>query len=78
MQNYKKCATDISGVSTTFLDSSTVDIPTSIEVHKYVKQQIPDFDFIDTPVSGGVAGSHVRERYPSCCREKPTRICLLP
>ena len=57
VQNYKKCATDISGVSTTFLDSSTVDIPTSIEVHKYVKQQIPDFDFIDTPVSGGVAGA---------------------
>lgn len=42
---------------TTFLDSSTIDIPTSIEIHKYVKEQLPDFDFIDTPVSGGVAGA---------------------
>lgn len=43
--------------STTFLDSSTIDIPTSIEVHNYVKEQLPSFDFIDTPVSGGVAGA---------------------
>lgn len=42
---------------TTFLDSSTIDIPTSIEVHNYVKDQLPNFDFIDTPVSGGVAGA---------------------
>lgn len=43
--------------ATTFLDSSTIDIPTSIEVHEYVKKQLPAFDFIDTPVSGGVAGA---------------------
>lgn len=42
---------------TTFLDSSTIDIPTSIEVNKMVKQELPSFDFIDTPVSGGVAGA---------------------
>lgn len=42
---------------TTFLDSSTIDIPTSIEIHKYVKSEIPEFDFIDAPVSGGVAGA---------------------
>lgn len=43
--------------STVFLDSSTIDIPTSIEVHEYVKRELPSFDFIDTPVSGGVAGA---------------------
>ncbi|KAL6016341.1 hypothetical protein ACNR91_000093 [Candidozyma auris] len=43
--------------STTFLDSSTIDIPTSVEVHQMVKKELPEFDFIDTPVSGGVAGA---------------------
>lgn len=43
--------------STTFLDSSTIDIPTSVEIHNYVKKNLPSFDFIDTPVSGGVAGA---------------------
>lgn len=42
---------------TVFLDSSTIDIQTSREIHEYVKQQVPQFDFIDTPVSGGVAGA---------------------
>lgn len=41
----------------TFLDSSTIDISTSREVHEFVKSTIPSFDFIDTPVSGGVAGA---------------------
>lgn len=43
--------------STTFLDSSTIDIGTSQEIHDYVKKSLPSFDFIDTPVSGGVAGA---------------------
>lgn len=43
--------------STTLLDSSTIDIPTSKEVHELVKKELPSFDFIDTPVSGGVAGA---------------------
>lgn len=42
---------------TTFLDSSTIDIPTSTEVHQLVRKELPEFDFIDTPVSGGVAGA---------------------
>ncbi|KAI5963182.1 uncharacterized protein KGF55_002974 [Candida pseudojiufengensis] len=42
---------------TTIIDSSTIDIPTSQEIHKYVKETIPEFDFIDAPVSGGVAGA---------------------
>ncbi|KAI3403069.1 hypothetical protein KGF56_004129 [Candida oxycetoniae] len=42
---------------TTIVDSSTIDIPTSRLVHKYVKETIPEFDFIDAPVSGGVAGA---------------------
>lgn len=46
-----------SSAKTTFLDSSTIDIPTSIEVHEFVKKSLPSFDFIDTPVSGGVAGA---------------------
>lgn len=54
---YQNHATDTTGVSTTFLDSSTIDIPTSVETHKYVTDMIPHFDFIDTPVSGGVAGA---------------------
>lgn len=43
--------------TTTFLDSSTIGIPDSREVHEYVKRELPSFDFIDTPVSGGVAGA---------------------
>lgn len=43
--------------STTFLDSSTIGIPDSREIHEYVKKELPAFDFIDTPVSGGVAGA---------------------
>lgn len=43
--------------STTILDSSTIDIQTSSEVHDYVKKELPEYDFIDTPVSGGVAGA---------------------
>lgn len=42
---------------TTIIDSSTIDIPTSRLVHKYVKETLPEFDFIDAPVSGGVAGA---------------------
>lgn len=42
---------------TTFLDSSTIDIITSIKIHEYVKRELPDYDFIDTPVSGGVSGA---------------------
>ncbi|KAL6454164.1 LOW QUALITY PROTEIN: hypothetical protein SBY92_003625 [Candida maltosa Xu316] len=44
-------------IKTTFVDSSTIDIPTSREVHELVKESIPEFDFIDAPVSGGVAGA---------------------
>lgn len=54
VQNYQNKS---SACPTTFLDSSTIDIPTSIGIHQYVKQQLPSFDFIDTPVSGGVAGA---------------------
>lgn len=43
--------------STVFIDSSTIDIPTSREIHEYVKSNIGHFDFIDAPVSGGVAGA---------------------
>lgn len=43
--------------NTVFLDSSTIDIQTSTKVHDFVKREIPGFDFIDTPVSGGVAGA---------------------
>lgn len=56
VSNYKNHS-DLTSTNTTFLDSSTIDIPTSVEVHKYVKEQINHFDFIDTPVSGGVAGA---------------------
>lgn len=42
---------------TVLVDSSTIDIPTSREIHEYVKSNIGHFDFIDAPVSGGVAGA---------------------
>ncbi|CAK7902962.1 hypothetical protein CAAN1_16S01794 [[Candida] anglica] len=42
---------------TIFIDSSTIDIPTSKEVHEYVKATVPHCDFIDAPVSGGVNGA---------------------
>lgn len=54
---YKSCGKDLSSINTAFVDSSTIDIPTSVEVHNYVKKEIPHFDFIDAPVSGGVAGA---------------------
>lgn len=54
VENYKLLR---SGHTATFLDSLTIDIPTLVEVHKFVKEQLPGFDFIDTPVLGGVAGA---------------------
>ena len=54
--NYKQ-QYDITSTNTVILDSSTIDIPTSISINEYVKKEIPQFDFIDTPVSGGVAGA---------------------
>ncbi|KAF8002310.1 hypothetical protein HF325_003275 [Metschnikowia pulcherrima] len=42
---------------TTILDSSTIDIQTSAEIHEFLTKELPGFDFIDTPVSGGVAGA---------------------
>lgn len=42
---------------TTFIDSSTIDILTSRQCHEHVKKELPEFDFIDAPVSGGVAGA---------------------
>ncbi|ABN66381.2 3-hydroxyisobutyrate dehydrogenase-like protein [Scheffersomyces stipitis CBS 6054] len=55
VSHYQK--NNVSGTKTTFLDSSTIDIPTSREVHEFVKKELPGADFIDTPVSGGVAGA---------------------
>lgn len=57
VQTYKAGSNDYTKVNTHILDSSTIDIATSTEVHEYVKREIPAFDFIDTPVSGGVAGA---------------------
>lgn len=65
-----------STTKTTILDSSTIDIPTSIEVHNYVKEQIPEFDFIDTPVSGGVAGA--RKGTLSFMLSRPTEESVAP
>lgn len=45
------------GKGITFIDSSTIDIPTSVDVHRYVRSELPHFDFIDAPVSGGTAGA---------------------
>ncbi|KGR07502.1 3-hydroxyisobutyrate dehydrogenase [Candida albicans P78048] len=55
--HYKSTGNYDPSIKTTFLDSSTIDIPTSRDVHQLVKSSIPEFDFIDTPVSGGVAGA---------------------
>ncbi|RCK65118.1 putative 3-hydroxyisobutyrate dehydrogenase, mitochondrial [Candida viswanathii] len=41
----------------TFVDSSTIDIPTSREVHQLVADKLQGATFIDAPVSGGVAGA---------------------
>lgn len=54
---YKAHGMDLSKTNTTFIDSSTIDIPTSREVHDFVKLEISNFDFIDAPVSGGVNGA---------------------
>ena len=42
---------------TTFVDSLTIDIPTSAGAAAYVAKEVPAFSFIDAPVSGGVAGA---------------------
>ncbi|RLV96626.1 3-hydroxyisobutyrate dehydrogenase mitochondrial [Spathaspora sp. JA1] len=57
VEHYKSSPQDISQHLTTFIDSSTIDIPTSREVHEFVHKEIPNFDFIDAPVSGGVKGA---------------------
>lgn len=44
-------------ITTTIIDSSTIDIPTSIEINGFVKNSMPSFTFMDAPVSGGVAGA---------------------
>ncbi|KAM9912363.1 hypothetical protein OXX69_002637 [Metschnikowia pulcherrima] len=49
--------TSPSPTKTTILDSSTIDIQTSAEIHEFLTKKLPGFDFIDTPVSGGVAGA---------------------
>ncbi|CAI5760542.1 unnamed protein product [Candida verbasci] len=56
VESYKKNGYN-NQIPTTFIDSSTIDIPTSTEIHEFVKTEIPEFDFIDAPVSGGVAGA---------------------
>lgn len=55
--SFKSQGVDLSKTNTTFIDSSTIDIPTSREVHKFVKLEVANFDFIDAPVSGGVNGA---------------------
>ncbi|EGW30497.1 uncharacterized protein SPAPADRAFT_63316 [Spathaspora passalidarum NRRL Y-27907] len=57
VESYKKSGKDYSQHLTTIIDSSTIDIPTSKEVHEFVHKEIPNFDFIDAPVSGGVKGA---------------------
>lgn len=57
VQAHKQKGPASAGETTTILDSSTIDIQTSIDIHKYLTEQLPGFDFIDTPVSGGVAGA---------------------
>lgn len=58
----------------TFIDSSTIDIPTSIQVHDTVKSS--GFDFIDAPVSGGVAGA--RKASLSFMLSRPTHESISP
>jgi 3-hydroxyisobutyrate/3-hydroxypropionate dehydrogenase len=41
----------------TFVDCSTIDPPTSIEVGKTVAEKSPTARFYDVPVSGGVSGA---------------------
>lgn len=41
----------------TIIDSSTISIPESRDAAQMIKLEIPHFEFIDTPVSGGVAGA---------------------
>lgn len=41
----------------TIIDSSTISIPESRIAEELVRKEIPHFEFIDTPVSGGVAGA---------------------
>lgn len=61
-------------LSTTFLDSSTIDIGTSREIHDFVKKSLPSFDFIDTPVSGGVQGARNASLSFMLSRESPRDI----
>ncbi|KAK6458126.1 3-hydroxyisobutyrate dehydrogenase-like protein [Scheffersomyces xylosifermentans] len=71
LEHYQKSETNFSAHKTTFIDSSTIDIPTSREVHEFVKKEVPNFDFIDAPVSGGVAGA--RKASLSFMLSRPTK-----
>lgn len=61
---------------TTFIDSSTIDIPTSRKIHEFVKTNVSNFDFIDTPVSGGVLGA--RNGTLSFMLSRPDHESVLP
>ncbi|KAK6463893.1 3-hydroxyisobutyrate dehydrogenase-like protein [Scheffersomyces coipomensis] len=76
VQQYQATGKDKSSTITTFIDSSTIDIPTSSEVHEFVKKEIPNFDFIDAPVSGGVAGA--RKATLSFMLSRPTKESIDP
>lgn len=54
IKEYKKNPTNH---KLTICDSSTISIPESRQAAEMIKQEIPHFEFIDTPVSGGVAGA---------------------
>lgn len=62
--------------NTVFIDSSTIDIPTSREIHQYVKTNIEHFDFVDAPVSGGVTGA--RKRTLCFMLSRPNKEAISP
>lgn len=43
--------------NTTFVDCSTIDIASLAHCAEFIRNDIPTFEFIDSPVSGGVAGA---------------------
>ena len=73
--HYKSTGNYDPSIKTTFLDSSTIDIPTSRDVHQLVKSSIPEFDFIDTQCLV-VLQEQEREHCHLCCPEKPMMILI--
>ena len=53
-----------------FLETSTIDVPTSLEVLKAVSAKFPEYRFLDCPVSGGIPAASAGKLSIMCGGQK--------